>query len=75
VRRRRTYEVQHRGVIYAVRISGDGHEVELLANWVTVGRGRLSVRIETTSMLGGDARSSESILRSLEAAITRMPSP
>lgn len=61
-------EVVHRGVTYGVRLL-DGGEVELLANWVTVGRGRVSVALTSPAELGGDPDTSTSIFRSLESEL------
>lgn len=67
---RRVYSVQHRGVTYGVRLVG-GPEVEILVNWVVVGRGIVSARINSETLLGGDGNSSDVIYSALETEIVR----
>lgn len=66
----RTFDVEHRGVTYAVRLTG-GPEVEILVNWTPIARGVLSTQIYTSATLGGDHADSADILAALQTEIVR----
>ena len=66
--------VTYRGVRYSARVSMIGTEpiveVEIAGN--VVGRGLIRCRLESSTLLGGDAGSSELIYEALEVELVRL---
>jgi len=60
--------IEHRGVRYSV-VTGVDDMVELHANGVRAGTGRLKLRIESRAPLGGDEQSAEAIYAALQSAL------